>query len=191
MADSKKFGKYSDLFYEFVPQYTSWGDWCHSPQAYFRGDADIPGSKYNVGFQVFTAPVYLEREPHFHREEEYLIFMGTKLPNVFDFDAEIEFYMGEDLDDMEKIVITKPTIIRVPRGMWHCPLNFKRVDKPVWFQAAFMAGKFGSIKPRTDAEGNTIYVYEGDEVRKCVFDKQKKCDYCGKCFSAFNKSATE
>ena len=43
----------------------------------------------------------------------------------------------------------------------------------------------------TDAEGNTIYVYEGDEVRKCVFDKQKKCDYCGKCFSAFNKSATE
>ena len=66
-------GKYDHLLYEFEPQETSWGEWCHSPQAYFRGNADIPGSNLNVGDQVVTAPVSLEREPHVHREEEYLI----------------------------------------------------------------------------------------------------------------------
>jgi hypothetical protein len=70
--------KFDHLFFEFKPQYTNWGDWCHSPQAYFRGEADMPGANLTVGFQVFTAPVYLEREPHFHREEEYLVSSGTR-----------------------------------------------------------------------------------------------------------------
>ena len=29
--------KFGHLSYEFVPQETQWGDWCHSAQAYFRG----------------------------------------------------------------------------------------------------------------------------------------------------------
>ena len=94
-------GKYDQLFFEFKPQETNWGDWCHSPQAYFRGDKDIPDSNLNVGFQVIKAPVYMEREPHFHREEEYLFFMGAKLPDVFSsFDAEIELYVGKSLDEI-------------------------------------------------------------------------------------------
>ena len=176
-------GSFDHLFYEFEPQETNWGDWCHSPQAYFRGDADMPGANFNVGFQVFKAPVYLEREPHFHREEEYLVFLGAKLPDVFSsFDAEIEFFMGPTLDSMEKIVITTPTIIRIPPCMWHSPLDFKRVDKPLLFQAALMHGRFGSIKLRTDKDGRREYVFTGDESRPCVFEGEKPCDYCGKCF---------
>ncbi|NLO48484.1 MAG: hypothetical protein GX111_09235 [Clostridiales bacterium] len=176
-------GKFDHLFHEFVPQETNWGDWCHSPQAYFRGDSDIPGANMSCGFQVFKAPVFLEREPHFHREEEYLVFLGAKLPDVFSsFDAEIEFFMGPTLDEMEKIVITKPTIIRIPKCMWHSPLDFKRMTKPVLFQAVAMHGKFGSIKLRQDNNGRNQYIYTGDEARPCVFDASKTCDYCGKCF---------
>jgi hypothetical protein len=29
--------KYESMFFELKPQYTEWGDWCHSPQVYFRG----------------------------------------------------------------------------------------------------------------------------------------------------------
>jgi len=176
-------GSFDHLFHEFTPQETSWGDWCLSPQAYFRGDSDIKGSNFNVGFQVFLKPVFLEREPHFHREEEYLVFLGSALPDVFSsFDAEVEFFIGEKLDAMEKITITKPTIIKVPKGWWHSPLNFKRVDKPIWFQAAAMAGKFGSIKLRKDANGREILEYSGDEYRPCVLTPGKDCDYCGECF---------
>jgi len=176
-------GKFDHLFYEFVPQYTNWGSWCHSPQAYFRGNTDIPGAKLNVGFQVFKEPVYLEREPHFHREEEYLIFLGAVFPDVFSsFDAEIEFYVGPSLDELERIVITKPSVVRVPAGMWHCPLYFRTVNKPVFFQAALQHGDFGSIKVRKNANGRNEYLYLGDEARPCVLDGSKDCNYCGSCF---------
>jgi hypothetical protein len=176
-------GKFDQLFYEFVPQETHWGDWCHSPQAYFRGDSDMPGANMSVGFQVFKSPVFLEREPHFHREEEYLVFLGTKLPDVFSsFDAEIEFYMGPTLDAMEKIVITKPTIVRIPKCMWHCPLDFKRMTKPVLFQAVSLHGKYGLIKQRKNKDGKSELIYYGDEAHPCVFNEEKNCEYCGKCF---------
>jgi hypothetical protein len=176
-------GSFDHLFYAFTPQETNWGDWCHSPQAYFRGEADMPGANMNVGFQVFKSPVFLEREPHFHREEEYLVFLGAKLPDVFSsFDAEIDFYMGPTLDVMEKIVITKPTIIRIPPCTWHCPLDFRRMTKPVLFQAVLMHGKFGAIKQRKNEDGGNEYLYLGDEARPCVLNPEKKCDYCGTCF---------
>lgn len=161
MSDSGKYGRYTDLFYEVQPHTENVGDWCVTPYAYFNGASELPGSTYNVGFQVIKAPVELKTEPHFHREEQYHVFAGSKLPDVFDFDAEIEFYMGDDPENMEKIVITKPTIIRVPKGVWHCPLTFKRVGKPVFFQAALMHGTYGAVTKRTDKDGETIYVYEG------------------------------
>ena len=177
-------GKYDKYFYKFVPQHTNWGSWCVSPQAYFRGNADLPGSNYNVGFQVFREPVYLEREPHFHREEEYLVFLGISRPNVFDFDAEIEVWIGEDIDNMERHIITKPTIVRIPKGMWHCPVDFKKVNKPVFFQAALMHGDFGNLKRRYRENGEAYYEYYGDgSPRGCVLDSSKQCNFCGSCYS--------
>ena len=176
--------KYEKLFYEFVPQETNWGDWCHSPQAYFRGDKDIPGAGMNVGFQVIKAPVLLETEPHFHREDEYLFFVGATLPDVFSsWDAEIHFYMGKSLDAMEKIVVTEPTAIKIPKGWWHCPLNFVRVGKPLLFQAPLLSGKMGAIKYVERNDGERQYIYMGDEMSVCVMDSQKDCNYCGTCFS--------
>lgn len=176
--------KYEKLFYEFVPQETNWGDWCHSPQAYFRGEKDLPGAKMNVGFQVFKAPVFLETEPHFHREDEYLVFLGAKLPDVFSsFDAEVHFFLGKTLGTMEKIVITEPTIIKLPAGHWHSPLNFVRVDKPILFQAVVMNGRAGFIKFVERENGERQFIYGGDEAGICAFDSHKACNYCGYCFS--------
>ena len=33
-----------------------------SPQAYFRGGIQIPGAGMNMGWQVFTQPIHLEKE---------------------------------------------------------------------------------------------------------------------------------
>jgi hypothetical protein len=176
--------KYEKLFYEFEPQETHWGDWCHSPQAYFRGEKDMPGATMNVGFQVFKAPIYLEREPHFHREDEYLVFLGAKLPDVFaSFDAEIHFFLGRTLDTMEKVVITEPTIIKLPKGFWHSPLDFVRIDKPILFQAVMLAGKEGKVTFVERTDGERQYLFTGDETRLCLFDSHKPCNFCGYCFS--------
>ena len=110
-----------------------------SPQAYFRGASQIPGANMNMGWQVLTGPMRLEREPHTHDVDEYQIFLGWKLPNVFEFDADIDFYLGEE---QEHYAIDKATIIYIPKGMVHCPLDFKRIGIPILFHAILMAPRF-------------------------------------------------
>lgn len=177
--------KYEKLFYEFVPEETHWGDWILSPQAYFRGVRNMEDAGINFGYQVFLKPVRLEKEPHFHREDEYLVFLGAKLPDVFAaWDAEIHFYMGPTLETMEKVVITEPTIIHLPKGWWHSPLDFVRVDKPVLFQAIMQSGRTGLVKYVQYDNGRKSYLYIGDECEaECVLTPGKKCSYCGACFA--------
>ena len=102
-----------------------------------------------------------EKETHYHREEQYYIFLDHKLPDTFGFDAEIEFFMGEDPDNLEKIVVTKPTVIRVPANMWHGPVIFKRVGRPVFLEDPMFAGRAGSVKRRFDADGKPYLIFDG------------------------------
>jgi len=111
-----------------------------SPQAYFRGANQIPGAGANFGWQLFTKPLFLERAPHTHKGDEYLIFLGGTLPDLFaNFDAEIDLCMGEE---QEKFTITKPTIVFVPKDMPHTPLNFRVINKPVLFTAMLLSPIF-------------------------------------------------
>ncbi|HHT16441.1 MAG TPA: hypothetical protein GXZ77_01790 [Papillibacter sp.] len=177
-------GKYEKLVFEFPAEFnelTVMGDstsFIHSPQAYFRGATQIPGSKFNIGFQIFIKPFMLDRIPHYHEVDEYLIFLGGTFPNLFDFDAEIEFTLGKVGVDAEVIHITKPTIIRVPAGIEHCPLELKRVDKPVFFQAALMQDMFSSIYPTEDGGRKELW-YNGP--LPCKLEPGKKCDCCRNC----------
>jgi hypothetical protein len=34
------------------------------PQAYFRGDNQIPGAGMNIGWQVFSKPIHIGKETH-------------------------------------------------------------------------------------------------------------------------------
>jgi len=126
-----------------------------SPQAYFRGARQIAGANLNMGWQLFTQPIYLEKEPHTHDVDEYLCFLGGKLPDVFDFKAEIDFLIGEE---GEKHIIDKATIIFIPKGLVHCPLNFRRIDEPILFHAILLAPRF------TKLMGGQEYAYDGPEV---------------------------
>jgi len=148
------------------------------PQAYFRGASQIPGSNFNVGFQIFVKPFFLDRMPHFHDEDEYLIFLGGTFPNVFDFDAHVEFTLGKIGVDAETFHIKEPTIVRVPAGVYHCPLNFKEVNKPLFFQAALMESMFGGIYDQPD--GSTMQLRYNGPVQ-CKYYGHKKCDSCGVC----------
>lgn len=114
-----------------------------SPQAYFRGGHQIPGAGANMGWQLFVKPVRLETEPHIHNADEYLIFLGHDPADWFgSFDAQIEFYLGEE---MEKYTIDKPTIIYIPPKLLHCPLDFKVINKPVVFTALLQEPYFTKI----------------------------------------------
>jgi hypothetical protein len=115
------------------------------PAAYFRGAHQIPGASINMGWQVIKQGGYfMEKEGHYHMADEYFAILGAELPDVFSsFDAEVELWMGPE---QEKHVITKPTFVFIPAGFQHCPLNFKKVNKPLLFQAIHLGPYFQKIQ---------------------------------------------
>ncbi len=88
----------------------------------------------NVNWSAFwctiTAPVIMEKAPMTHDFDQTLVFMGGNPLDINDFQAEVELYLGEE---QELYLITQPTVVHVPAGLWHAPINFKRIDKPIMF----------------------------------------------------------
>ena len=60
-----------------------------------------------------------------------------------DLGAEIDMGFGME---QEIHTITTPASVYVPKGLIHCPLHFKRVDKPILFVHAVIAPKYTKIE---------------------------------------------
>ncbi len=135
--------KYDHLFCTRLRENSIMGDMVPGPQAYFRGESDLPGAKINMGWQKFIKPFKLELESHHHDTDEYLIFLGAELPDlVGSFDAEIEIFLGKEY---EKHIITKATVLYVPAGLEHNPLDIKKLGKPMMFSALQLAPYFNGV----------------------------------------------
>jgi hypothetical protein len=67
---------------------------------------------------------------HSHPFDEVVLLIGSNPRDTQDFGGEIEWWMGEG-EEAERFVIDRTTVIYVPRGLVHGPMNFLRVDKPV------------------------------------------------------------
>jgi hypothetical protein len=98
-------------------------------------------------FTQVLRPVYkpflMIAQPHSHNVAEYLYFIGGNPMDFEDFGAEIEFTIGQGAD-AEVYTITKTTWIYLPANLPHCPLEFKRVDKPIMFGHIMFAPGFAS-----------------------------------------------
>ena len=166
MAEVKKEGQreYDWLFYKFQKNETCADSMLSASNAYFRGEPNIKGSQLNLPYRAYVKTGMISAEPHFHRDEEYLAFVGHDLRNAFEsFDAEIEMWLGEDIDNMEKIVITAPTMIRVPNFYWHGPIEIKRLGKPLFFQPVLFNSRYYAIRRREKKDGKIYFdtVIEG------------------------------
>jgi hypothetical protein len=79
-------------------------------------------------YSAINEPHVLVDKPHVHDFSHFLCLFGSNPKNLFEFNAEIEIYI-----DGEKNIITKPSIIYMPAGLPHCPLDFKKIDSPIIF----------------------------------------------------------
>jgi hypothetical protein len=68
-----------------------------------------------------------------------MAWYGSNPHDPNDFQAEIVFYFGKEL---EKHVFTRPTIISLPPGLPHHPFEITRVDSPI-IQIEIMIGNKG------------------------------------------------
>lgn len=127
MAEGKhgtegKYGKY------FIEKATLEGRYAPRLKFYCR---DYFGEKnYSMMWNCIKEPFLMVNEPHSHDFEQFLHFYGGNPLDVNEFDAVVELSLGEEC---EKHVITETTIVHVPKGMIHCPLEFKVINKPIIF----------------------------------------------------------
>ena len=82
-------------------------------------------------------------KPHQHSCAEILYFIGGDPMNFKEFGAEVELVMGEE---GETHTITTTTWVYIPKGLMHCPLNFKRIDKPIMFGHVMFAPTYDASR---------------------------------------------
>ena len=85
---------------------------------------------YSLVMTYVDKPCVFQPKTHTHDFDQFLHFWGADGTNMGEFDAEVEIVLGEA---GLKHIITKTTIVHVPKDMLHCPITFTRVDKPVFF----------------------------------------------------------
>jgi len=99
------------------------------------------GAEFSLRVHYITEPGVLVKEPHAHDFEQFYFFFGADLGNIKEFRAEVEFSLGEE---EEKHIIDVPTTVRVPAGMVHGPMNFRKVDKPIIFIDALLSAQYAT-----------------------------------------------
>lgn len=137
----KKFGKYftTDVLH-VSPKFP--GLWDVSTTRHLK---KFGGEHLTVDCIHITHAFMMVTQPHTHEFPQYLHFFSANSNDQRDFDAEIEITLGEDETHLEKHVITRPTALYIPAGVFHGPLNFKVINKPVLFLDIAVAGKYKRV----------------------------------------------
>jgi hypothetical protein len=65
--------------------------------------------------------------PHIHKDAELLFHIGTDPDNPEDLGAEVEFYLGKE---MERHVITQSCVVYIPPGFVHAPWRPLKTTRP-------------------------------------------------------------
>ena len=96
-------------------------------------------AKFILNVHAVKKPYTMFKNTHKHAFTEYLFFMGSNPLNMKEFGAEIEMYMGTE---KEKHVINTPTIVVVPPGTYHCPIEITKIDKPFFLMESYITSKY-------------------------------------------------
>jgi len=101
-----------------IPHYTGKSIVAHNGEL----DADC-----SIGYHCVSKPMSFDH-PHSHDFPEMLCFIGGNPEDITDIGAEIEFTLGG-----EKHTINTTAVVSIPSGLTHCPIVFKKVEKPLVF----------------------------------------------------------
>ena len=144
MADTPAFGnlKRAENVFELKP-WQSIHNTITKPMVTGGGAMEIKESALAMGFAHIDKPEILGSPTHVHPFDQWVYLIGA---DVFsEFDADVEFTLGEEI-----IKINYPCYIFIPKGMKHCPLDIKRVGKPIIFIDASITQE-ASVRPDTIA----------------------------------------
>ena len=120
-----------------------------NPDTHDGAITDIRGKdfEFHMSYESMNRAPYrfgpVPDKPHVHPYTEFLLFMGADPDDLSVLPAEVEVYMGKE---MEKHVVTTPTVAIQPAGQAHCPVIVTRQDSPWIFAVVRPWGHTGKGK---------------------------------------------
>lgn len=141
-----RFGKYfsTDVLHE-SPKFP--GVWDAASTRHLAG---FGGGHLTIESIFITRPFLMVTQPHQHDFPQYLHFFSADAGDQRLFDARIEITLGEDETHGETHVITRPTSLYIPAGVFHGPLDFKIIRRPVLFLDIAVAGEYARVGNTAD-----------------------------------------
>jgi hypothetical protein len=109
-------------------------------QLLYLDDEVIKGAFYVECAWIWPGQFYpAEAEPksHAHDFDEVITFFGTNAEDPYDLCGEVELWLED-----EKHMLTRSCMVFVPKGMKHCPLIIRRVDRPIFHFATGHGGSY-------------------------------------------------
>jgi len=97
------------------------------------GKGDV---NWSCHWSYITEPFVMVKDTMAHEFDQLLCFIGGDPMNIREFKAEVELTLGEE---REIYKINSTSIVYIPAGMMHCPLNFKKIEKPIIYWDIYLA----------------------------------------------------
>ena len=92
-------------------------------------------------FGTNTGIVGMSREPHVHDHDEAIYFIGCDCRSA-DLGAEVNFKIGPGNGGEENHIFSVPTVVVIPKGVWHCPMEALKVEKPFLCMAVSLTTRY-------------------------------------------------
>lgn len=106
------------------------------PMMHLNGEKDGGGADITISISFITQPFRMIKEPHKHDRDQFIIFMGNNPDDAKEFGAVAEMTLGAE---GEKHIIDSPTVLHIPKGLIHGPLEYKKIDKPIRMVDIYLA----------------------------------------------------
>ena len=99
-------------------------------------DRIIKGAFY-VECSWFWKPTKLSPPTHVHDFDEILSFFGSDPINPKDLCGEVELWLGD-----EQHILTQSCSVYIPKGLKHCPMIIRKVERPIFHFSCGTSGKY-------------------------------------------------
>jgi hypothetical protein len=110
----------------------------------FSAGADqLHGFPCNIiyAFGLKVGPLGMSTEPHVHDHDEVVYFIGSDPKDIGDLGAEVNFKIGPKGQE-ENHIFSEPTAVVIPKGVWHCPMETLKFQKPFLCMAVSLTQKY-------------------------------------------------
>ncbi len=112
------------------------------PKPFASADENFGNMGFTTYWECINKAFTMNPNPHQHPFPQYLTFLGGDITNMTDLGGIIELTLGEDLKHLEVHTITKATMVYIAPGLYHCPIVYKKITKPILFNDLFFGAKY-------------------------------------------------